>query len=220
MKRHIVGILLAIACIFQIQTIHGQSKFGMQPCDTFDILFMIDHSNSFKGDESKLINPLFAYIDSLNIDSAVVKVGFIWFDCGSHLFHITGDRKDIEDELKYVKTLQASRGTLLGQAFKDAWNLFSISSNAREKCCNQSSVQRCIVVVSDGKVIDHDDYEAALQEAEAFKNLGGVIATIGVGNMNKSSANNLEQLATDGCFIKTDLKNLQKHLFELRLCRF
>lgn len=219
MRGFSFGILLVITSIFHTQTLCCQTKLGMQPCDTADILFMIDYSRSFHGNESKLINAVSAYVDSLNVDSMAIKVGFIWFDCGSHLFHLTGNRKDIQDELKYVKTLQASKGTIMANAFKDAWNLFSFSATSRERCCNQSSVQRCIVFISDGKVIDHDDYLAAVKEAENFKSLGVVIAAIGVGDMNKASKENLERLATSGCFIKTDFEHLQKHLFQLRLCR-
>lgn len=214
MKGFKLGIVLAIAGIFFVPKMFAQ--LGRHTCDTMDLVFIGDFSKSYRQTAWQAVTGFEKYTRTLNIDSNTIKIGFNWFDAGDHPRGISGNRNDIKEELQYVKTIQPNYGTRLTQALKRLWMMFYNSSTAREKCCNQTGVQRCVILMTDGGMVD---YESALEEANALKASGVLICVITIGKVGKKATERLQSIATDPLyFIKTDFKHLEQHLLELELC--
>jgi uncharacterized protein YegL len=197
MKGILIGTMLIL-----LLTSGKQKDDG---CLKLDIVLLADLSESVGREHIFIKQALLSYISAFKLSEDGVKIGLITFSSfASNRCSLTADNNYISERINNIPYPDGS--TNMSEGFSFAFE--ELENNGRE------GYSRIVILISDG-LPDND--EATIMTTHLLKVMNIKIFTIMV-DSDEVDENFMKQIASPGCYVSTDYRNLTKELKKLDIC--
>jgi Mg-chelatase subunit ChlD len=164
-------------------------------------------SSSVQGKEPIIREAFSIFVDNLGLSEETIKVSTIIFNSDARILnHLSNDRSEILHSISTIGLNMADGATDMVKSLHLSAN--EITNNGRQ------GYQKIIIIISDGDV---NEPHTTLLIAEQLKMVNVRIYGILIENSD-SKPEFMKALSSEGCYVKSNYKDLINELQELDIC--
>lgn len=183
------------------------SMYSPKSCLEMDIIFLVDLSGSVAYHQDDIADALTGFINEFDLSNETIRMGIVMFGAdATTLSELTSNKNKIYDAINFIRNNDILRVSNMYDGIIVSIREFNKSP--------RSFVPKHLIIISDGGV---DTPMLCKEMLEQAKLQDIAICTILANGMNVDESF-LKDIASNGCYVKTNYNLLVNEIKKLELC--